>query len=203
MRFEPTTQSYAWVLTVGADSVSCPFSFNFLTCLIGAYTSIAANIPKEWTGVETEVFSSLKQKYLARDFCAHLAVMSRLYNDYGSIVRDRAEANANSVDFPEFDHLDTGSVATSDGLPESQEGRAEWQEEETAMLKAQLLDLAVYERKCVEHIQAELLKEVGKREDAPGREEDIKVRTIKLLTGVANLYADLYVAKDLSNLVAK
>ena len=31
--------------------------------------------------------------------------MSRLYNDYGSIARDRTEVNLNSTDFPVF-HLD-------------------------------------------------------------------------------------------------
>lgn len=31
-----------------------------------------------------------------------LATMCRQYNDYGSIVQDRAEKNLNSVNFPDF-----------------------------------------------------------------------------------------------------
>ena len=49
-----------------------------------------------------DCFVGAIQKYLAQVLVRHLAAMCRMYNDYGSIARDRAEQNDNSVNFPEF-----------------------------------------------------------------------------------------------------
>ncbi|KAF7909636.1 uncharacterized protein EAF01_003354 [Botrytis porri] len=42
-------------------------------------------------------------KYLATELGRHLAVMCRMYNDYDSLARDKAEKNLNSVNFPEVE----------------------------------------------------------------------------------------------------
>lgn len=157
---------YTWAHTTGAESVSCPFSFAYLTCLLGA----SSNRGKD-------CFSSAYQKYLSHDLCSHLAVMSRLYNDYGSFLRDRAEANLNSINFPEF-HTSEGNMTDQ-------------------QLKVELLRLAQYERECVGAAAHRLDKDLRRSFGKTWRKADC----LLLFTGVAELYADIYVARDLSNRV--
>ena len=85
----PATSYYTWVHTTSADHTSCPFVFTFYTCLIAPALGI-------------ECFPTAEQQYVAQDVARRLATMCRMYNDYGSVARDRAEGNLNSVDFPEF-----------------------------------------------------------------------------------------------------
>ena len=86
----PDRSYFDWVRTTSADHTSCPFAFVFFTCLI-------ANPCKS-------TFMTIRQNYLSQDMCRHLATtMCRQPNDYGSVARDRAERNLNSLDFPEFD----------------------------------------------------------------------------------------------------
>ncbi|KAF2228427.1 hypothetical protein EV356DRAFT_562567 [Viridothelium virens] len=82
------TSFYEWVHTTGADHTSCPYSFTFFCCLIGTPGKAC--------------FPTAKQDYLARDLCRHLASLCRMYNDCGSLGRDRVECNLNSLDFDEF-----------------------------------------------------------------------------------------------------
>jgi hypothetical protein len=77
-----------WVRNTSADHTSCSFSFIFYVCLVA--------------NKRAEIFTTPKVAYVAEDLCHHLASMVRMYNDYGSLKRDRREANLNSMDFPEF-----------------------------------------------------------------------------------------------------
>ncbi|KAJ2985774.1 hypothetical protein NUW58_g5353 [Xylaria curta] len=79
---------HSWVRSTSADHTSCSFSFIFYICLVA--------------NKRAGVFTTPKVAYLAEEFCRHLASMVRMYNDYGSVKRDRIETNLNSVDFPEF-----------------------------------------------------------------------------------------------------
>ena len=185
----PSTSFYTWVHTIGADSVSCPFSFAFFTCLLGA----TSGLPGCGTSQKQadDCFDSAHQKYLAQDLCAHLAVMSRLYNDYGSVARDRVEGNINSINFSEF-HTDIVN------LPD-------FNNEETAstrekMLKEHLLKLAEHERSCAELAFERLLKDLAGKEGSIKRESDrLKINAVRLFFEVTKLYTDLYMARDLSN----
>lgn len=168
----PSSTFYNWAHTIGAESVSCPFSFAFLTCLLGVLYNRG-----------NDCFSSVYQKYLANDLCSHLSVMSRLYNDYGSIVRDRAEANLNSVNFPEFHEPFSKDSADN--------------EDREHGLKTELLRLAQYERDCVEAAAERFDKDLRQ---TPGNAQRV-ADGLLLFTGVAKVYADIYVAKDLSNRV--
>lgn len=94
----PRTVFPIWLHTTGAASVSAPMSFSFFTCLLG--DSVRGSLDAEFDG--TDCFTAVSQKYLAHDLSARLAALSRLYNDYGSIARDRAEVNINCVNFAEF-----------------------------------------------------------------------------------------------------
>ncbi|TGJ80818.1 hypothetical protein E0Z10_g7954 [Xylaria hypoxylon] len=77
-----------WVRSTSADHTSCSFSFIFYICLVA--------------NKRAGIFTTPKVAYVAEDFCCRLAGLVRMYNDYGSIKRDRMEANLNSMDFPEF-----------------------------------------------------------------------------------------------------
>ena len=131
---------YTWAHSTGADSVSCPFSFAFLTCLISAFSATShTKLPT------SDCFGSVRQKYLAEDLYSHLAVMSRLYNDTGSLKRDWLEANVNSINFPEF------YSCIDDGSPHATNERD---------LKETLLGLAEYERGCVDVALTRLLSDL-------------------------------------------
>ncbi len=181
----PRTSYYTWAHTVGANSVSCPFSFAFFCCLLGATTSSSTN-PRD-------CFPSVFEKHLARDLSGHLAVMSRLYNDYGSLERDQLEANINSVNFPEFhDTCYLGHDTSGDG--------SSHEIHRIHQLKANLLTLAQYERERAEWAGNKLLDTLRTTGVCKDRE---KADGVELFIGVTALYADMYVAKDLSNHVEK
>ena len=171
---------YEWAHTTGADSVSCPFSFAFFTCLLGSSLCQGRH--------PADCFSSIHQSYLARDLCGHLAVMSRLYNDYGSLARDRDEANVNSVNFPEFHRSHVPGRSAVDG------------EEHESRVKADLLELAKHERESADSVGRKLLENLR----ASGSSKDRgKADGVTLFMGVTALYADMYVQKDLSNHLQK
>ena len=186
--FSPRRSFYTWVHTTGAESVSCPFSFAFLTCLLGA-NSVPAQ--KRFQEPADDCFGSIRQKYLAQELCTHLAVMSRLYNDFGSVKRDRIEANVNSINFPEFHRsLDQADMCTE---------TAEYERK----LKNELLKLAENERQSADMASETFLRDLEGTFEAGGRQrKKDKVNAVKLFVGVTRLYADLYVARDLSNRIA-
>ena len=178
------TSYYTWAHTTGADSVSCPMSFAFFTCLLGAFSSPEGN---------PEIcFSSVHRTYLARDLCSHLAVMSRLYNDYGSFARDQSEANINSVNFPDFHNRCKNGPNTH---LEAHQETQDWTQS-----KNSLLLLAQYERELVDLVGERLLSNL---KSSALRKDSSKADGVKLFMGVTALYADLYVARDLSNYVDK
>ena len=173
----PRASFFTWAHTTGADSVSCPFSFAFLTCLV-------ASANKNSQG---PCFRTATQRYLAKDLCGRLAVMSRLYNDYGSLARDIAEGNVNSVNFPEF----YDDLTSQDGDDDNEKATGA----QLVRQKKQVLEIAIHERECADMVLAKLLKCLGEEKGADRRRV---VRALRLFTGVSELYADIYVARDLS-----
>ena len=172
----PRANHYVWSHTTAAHHTACAFSFAFFTCRLASDSSGGADL-----------FPTSYSKYLAHDLCSHLAVMTRLYNDYSSIARDRAESNVNSVNFPEFHSERAGGAGQTD-LPVTSELRA----------KDNLLRLARYERSCVKGSFQALAEALGDVTAASGpRLQD----ALALFVGVTNLWADMYVAKDLTNRV--
>ncbi|KAI1273003.1 hypothetical protein F5Y07DRAFT_277545 [Xylaria sp. FL0933] len=107
-----------WVRTVSGDHTIGPYAVAALCCMYDPGSDGSC---------------SPQADYILQDVAHHLAALCRLYNDYGSIVRDRDENNLNSVNFPEFrGHLD-----------------------DTA-LKKHLASIAEYERSCLHVSMAEL-----------------------------------------------
>ena len=167
----PRTSFYSWAHSTGADSVSCPMSFAFFTCLLGSLSPSSL-----------DCFSSVQQKYMAHDLCSHLAVMSRLYNDYGSTARDRDEGNINSINFPEFN---SNKEIHTNTEPSSVEVR----------LREDLLALSKYERDNANFVLEKFIVSL----EANGSKDRLKTDGLQLFAKVSALYADMYVARDLSN----
>ena len=173
----PSIPYHEWVHTTSAAHTSCHYSFLFFCCLINL-------TPGQWE--KEECFTTVRQKYLALDVCAHLATMCRMYNDVGSVARDREENNVNSVDFPEFD-----TDANCNGLSEDKkdEEQQNWERQGEDKKKADLLWLAAYERECLEQAFAKL-EESG----VTSRTRDM----LRLFVRVTDLYGQIYVARDLT-----
>lgn len=166
-----------WLQTTGADSVAAPMSFAFLTCLLGASANDSSIAIRE----RTDCFMTISQKYLAHDLSVRLAVMSRLYNDYGSIARDHAEANINSANFIEF---------------HAEKIENEGTQEKEVELKKKLLALAEYEREAMDHTGKRLMEAL--RRSGRAREQKI-AQAVALFMGAASFFAEIYVITDLSN----
>jgi hypothetical protein len=155
---KPRTTFFNWVRTTSADHTSCPYSFVFFLCLIGEGGK--------------DVFASLQQRYMLEDACRHLATMCRQYNDFGSVLRDQEEMNLNSVNFPEFVRA-TDKDLTAKALAEQRKG--------------DLLAIAQYERRCLEHIVGELELTLDSR----------VMEKLRLFIQVTDLYGHIYVARDI------
>ena len=170
---------YDWVHTTFANHTSCPYSFVFFVCL----TSTAGE----------SCFRTVKQKYLAGDLCRRLATLCRQYNDYGSIARDHAEKNLNSVDFPELntDLRADGAMkeAAATGALIDKGALRELREVREVRKKEDLFWLAEYERECLERVVIRLEQEV------PAAIMD----RLRLFVNVADLYGQIYVARDVGN----
>jgi len=151
----PRTSYFDWVRTTSAEHTSCPYSFAFFSCL-------ASKDGKD-------CFPGATAKYYAQDLCAHLAVMCRQYNDFGSIVRDRNEKNINSINFPEFHN-----------------GEKEGEEKEKK-LKAELFEIAEYEREVLSLARKKLEVRAPKR----------VLGMFGLFVDVTDLYGQIYVARDI------
>ena len=173
----PDRSYFDWVRTTSADHTSCPFAFVFFTCLI-EYSC-------------DSVFINIRQKYLAQDMCRHLATMCRQYNDYGSVARDRAESNLNSLDFPEFDKGVGGRRATKsreNAIGDNYED-TEFRISDDDEKKQELMWLAEYERECLDLAVKKLEKILPSR----------IVGELRLFIAVTDLYGQMYVVHDLTS----
>ncbi|RYP00490.1 hypothetical protein DL765_010905 [Monosporascus sp. GIB2] len=102
-----------------------------------------------------------------------------MYNDYGSVARDKDEGNLNSIDFPEFQQDPVG--------PTSDKAGKEFEQ----VLKAELLWLAEYERRGLDMAVLQLEEELG-------RTHEQLVDSLKLFIRVTDLYGQIYVQKDIA-----
>ncbi|KAF2012100.1 hypothetical protein BU24DRAFT_453558 [Aaosphaeria arxii CBS 175.79] len=165
----PKETYYNWVHTTSSNHTSCPYSFVFYLCLLhGTRTGIGKT--------PVDLFPGAKTKYMLEDACRHLATICRQHNDFGSVERDKEEANLNSVDFPEFD-----------GTQESDKD-AHRSDSAVEQAKKEVLVIAKYERKFLDLSLAELRKNV---------KQDV-MRELMLLFHVTDIYGEIYLARDMS-----
>ena len=161
--FSPESPTFfTWVRTTSSTHTSCPYSFAFATCLLSSKNS------------QQSYFPTPESKYISQAVCRHLATLCRMYNDHGSLARDRAEKNLNSVNFGEFHYLGKEGEETDD------------------MSKDRLMRLATFERKCLELSVAEL-KTVSGEESA---------KFVRMFCNVTDTYGQIYVVKDIASRMA-
>ena len=178
----PQTSYFAWVRNTAADHTSCPYAFAFFACLIAPAPGRAC-------------FASVRQRYLAEDASRHLATLCRQYHDYGSVARDRAERNLNSVNFPEFGGAEAAVTDRGDD-DDDDETRAgdpatvdDEQVADEQARKGQLMWLAQYERECLEGALGKLSGEVSAE----------VMNAVNLFVRVTDLYGQIYVARDITS----
>ncbi|PIG82153.1 terpene synthase family protein [Aspergillus arachidicola] len=104
---------YTWLHTSAVHDVKSAVVSKSLICKIGN---------------GGDVFPTAREKYLAEKLWRQISVEGRLWNDLGSIERDRLASNLNSVNFPEFSSPQSVKLDGDVGT--------------------QLLQLAEYEHKC-------------------------------------------------------
>ncbi|PWY74044.1 hypothetical protein BO83DRAFT_444435 [Aspergillus eucalypticola CBS 122712] len=156
------TQTYhEWVRTTSADHTSCPYSFEFFRCLVASDTG-------------KDCFTGPLAQYLSQDVCRHLATMCRQYNDYGSMGRDREEHNLNSIDFLMVGKEDDEKKKHANTYTDK---------------RLLLLEIAQYERECLELAVKRLQPEVSKA----------AWNAWKVFLTVTDLYGQIYVARDINH----
>jgi hypothetical protein len=148
----PPSSYMKWVRSTASDHLSSQYAFAFLVCLLGRGEDYL---------VDSEI------RYIAQDCCTHLSVVCRMFNDYGSLERDRKEANLNSMFFPEFD-----------GTEKAEKD-----------LRAELIKLTKYERKCLRSSFTELKRVCG--------EQHRRVYEIaRLFYNASEIYTEVYEIRD-------
>ena len=174
-----TDTFFHWVRTTSADHTSCPYSFSFVSCLLSAMNG------------GRECFSTVSEKYLASAMCRHLATMCRMYNDFGSVARDKAERNLNSINFPEFETISGTGLAVN-----AKDAK-----------KTALFELAEYERNCLDEALRRLSEKSGGSRDSHRFEaETVKERQIaiwRMFCDVTDLYGQIYVVRDIASGMVK
>lgn len=179
------TSFFKWVRTTSANHTSCPYSFAFVSALISSSMAGGA-----------DCFPSAREKYLAEAACRHLATMCRMYNDYGSLTRDRIERNLNSINFPEF------NCGARDGNDQDE------------LKKAALFTIADYERCCLNLSLARLHKEDDQFPEVSSAEHinidgaitsqcrELRSRKMAIwhmFCDVTDLYGQIYVVRDIAS----
>ncbi|KAF2688533.1 Ent-kaurene synthase [Lentithecium fluviatile CBS 122367] len=182
----PRSSFYTWSRTIGSQHISALLSFTFYSCLVSA---------SQKTEKRQDCFPNAVQKYKASDLSARLAVMSRLFNDWSSVSRDFEEGNLNSLNFPEFGTDKKHRLEP----PSSLLARSK----EVEDLRKSLLHLSEYEREASRLAMTNLLQEIqGRKEtERSGANSETLCKAIELFVYVTELFADMYVAKDLTNTV--
>ena len=185
---DPAGPSFrTWLHATAAIHTSCPYSF----ALYLALASAAHGAP---------LLRTSEQYYIAEDLCGHLARMCRLYNDYGSLKRDLAEGNLNSINFLEFqdtneegedeqeEEVESAESSVADTAQGSGAGSGSLSEER---LKRLLMALAEWERKGLE----KAMEELGRCLQTDAR----LMGALKVFVDVTDLFGQVYVVKDLAS----
>ncbi|KAL5941080.1 hypothetical protein ACKVV1_005809 [Pyricularia oryzae] len=168
--FKHPRSFFLWARTVGTENIASPLYFAFLACIIpqSVLPSLAGS----------DILPTMEEKYYGEAVCKHSAAMCRMYNDLGSIARDTAEKNLNSVHFPEFDKT----------LAETR--------------KQALWDIAQFEREAFEDARARMERATKKRMAGMGEKEkkatELRIKYWRMYCNITDLYGQIWVVKDFS-----
>ncbi|KAK1992304.1 ent-kaurene synthase [Colletotrichum falcatum] len=173
--FAPTTSYFSWARSIGTDHIASPLYFAFLSCLI------PQTVCRSLAG--RDILPTAEEKYYAEAVSKHSGCMCRIYNDLGSISRDAAEGNINSLDYPEFGH----TVAKEK--------------------KAALWDIAQFERAAWEHALERLEEATERRMASMGakekRDTEARMKYWRMYCHITDLYGQIWVIRDYSSDVMK
>ena len=114
-----------------------------------------------------------------------------MFNDFASVSRDHTECNLNSLNFPEFSN-------SPEEQDEPQQGNETGKEEPGS--RDSLLHLGEYHREASLRVLNNLVEEV--RENTANMSDlqgDTQCKGLELFVHVTGLFADMYLAKDLTN----
>ena len=156
---------FRWVRTTGSDHYSAPYAFAFIACLLGS----------NGNNNGTDFFPTPETRYIAQDCIAHLSIIGRIYNDYGSLQRDRKEMNVNSIFFPEFVGIETSTDLQK---------------------KKQLKNISEYEQQAFQQAFNELCKVINEHSDKVKRRQICDA--VRLFYHVNEIYTEVYELKDIS-----
>ncbi|OJD36443.1 ent-kaurene synthase [Diplodia corticola] len=196
----PTASFFTWVRSTSADHTSCPYSFALVCAMLGSAAAAGGSgsgAKKNDNNTSKDCFPLVSQKYFASDLCRHLATMCRMYNDYGSVRRDRLEGNLNSVDFAEFG-AGTGSTSAKAGGEQQKQQRdvaGDDDDDDEEEAKKALFGLAEYERECLGTALARLQQAGGAGGSGGGWQR--KMAVMRLFCDVTDLYGQIYVVRDM------
>ncbi|KAI0395444.1 ent-kaurene synthase [Xylariaceae sp. FL0594] len=171
---------YDWVQEVSSRDIQSPSIFLFFCCLLAP--------------AGQSFFVGVRQNYFAEALSQHLAALCRQYNDYGSASRDEAEGNLNSLNFPEFSQSGDELQRQDKAAKASQ--TADSYIRDKAAMKADLLQIAEYERECLNSVSEKLRNELYQ-----SRGGEWRFRALKVYIETVDLYGQIYVARDISNRV--
>lgn len=110
-----------------------------------------------------------------------------MYNGYGSVARDRAEGNSNSIDFKAFKGGGGAGAARAGEKRKRRPVGGKGPGDADVPAKRSLSYLAEYERVC--------LKLTMERLDGEGVSAGT-ANAVKLFVGVTNLFEQIHVARD-------
>lgn len=167
---------HLWIgkVTYGSSAVTRAFR---LAALKSA-SLLAANSTIGHCLGTADFLPTMEEKYYGEAVCKHSAAMCRMYNDLGSIARDTAEKNLNSVHFPEFDKT----------LAETR--------------KQALWDIAQFEREAFEDARARMERATKKRMAGMGEKEkkatELRIKYWRMYCNITDLYGQIWVVKDFS-----
>ncbi|CAF4038026.1 unnamed protein product [Adineta steineri] len=159
----PRSSYFRWIHTTAIDHFGTPCVFAFLTCLLSNTHDGRADF-----------FPTSEIKYIVRDCISHISIKSRIYNDYGSLRRDREEKNLNSIFFPEFEGL---------------------QNRTDTELKEELMHIDEYESKCLDVSMMELRRIATQKFGTSMGNRLYEV--IKLYYNSNTIYQQIYALKDI------
>ncbi|PSN61439.1 hypothetical protein BS50DRAFT_680871 [Corynespora cassiicola Philippines] len=198
--FSPTTpfgspsMGYAsWLHTIGSGHIGASLALTWFAACVGSKIH----------GPGQDCFRSTKQKLMLWNANSHSAKQLRMFNDFGSVVRDFEERNLNSTSFPDFfGSCDADWVEAAcrgqggvNGDARQSDAHALDQDFEIAQRKQILLDSAYYERKRTNEELDALYAEL--------REEGAKGRRLADWLGLylagGDQFSDMYLLKDVTN----
>jgi hypothetical protein len=173
-----------WLHHVGSGHIGAPIGLVWFSACVG----------HRLRGAQKDCFSTVKQKLVIWNANSHAGKQLRMFNDFGSIARDAAESNLNSIDFPEF--FGEGGVQKDNSGHEREvhdTNAVDWFE--VSQRKQILLDAALYERMCTDREMSVLYEQL--RQD--GKVGKRLAQWVETYYAGGDLFSDMYLLRDVTN----